>query len=113
MLWTRWREDHPQEDTLEIASRFNFRKVRPYMRRVGLRVEEAESVVDFLAYGNSHAGHVAFKFRMVADFSVMTRDLVRATWLWWRPSLPHGGTVVLPAARGQATAIGLHGRFRG
>ena len=40
---------HPEEDTLELASRFDLRKVHQYMRRVGLRVEETGSVVDFLA----------------------------------------------------------------
>ena len=48
-LWTRWCGYHPEEDTLELASRFELRKVNQYMRRVGLRVEEAGSVVDFLA----------------------------------------------------------------
>jgi len=48
-LWTRWWGYHPEEDTLELASRFVLRKVHQYMRRVGLRVEEAGSVVDFLA----------------------------------------------------------------
>jgi len=37
------------------------------MRRVVLRVEEAGSVVDFPAEDNSHAGHVVFKLRIVAD----------------------------------------------
>jgi len=69
-LWTGWWGYHPEEDTLELASRFAPRKVHQYMRPVGLRVEEAGSVVDFLAYDNSHAGHVAFKFRIVADFWV-------------------------------------------
>jgi len=48
-LWTRWWGYHPEEDTLELASRFDLRKVHQYMRRVGLRVEEAGSVVDFVA----------------------------------------------------------------
>ena len=48
-LWTRWWGYHPEEDPLELASRFDLRKVHQYMRRVGLRVEEAGSVVDFLA----------------------------------------------------------------
>ena len=47
--WTRRWAYHPEEDTLELASRFDLRKVHQYMRRVGLRVEEAGSVVDFLA----------------------------------------------------------------
>ena len=53
-LWTRRRGCpprggfHPEEDTLELASRFDRRKVHQYMRRVGLRIEEAGSVVDFL-----------------------------------------------------------------
>ena len=38
-LWTRWWGYHPEEDTLELASRFDLRKVHQYMRRVGLRVE--------------------------------------------------------------------------
>ena len=67
-LWTRWCGYHPEEDTLELASRFELRKVNQYMRRVGLRVEEAGSVVDFLALDNSHAGHVVFKSRIVTDF---------------------------------------------
>ena len=36
------------EDTLELASLFDLRKVHQYMRRVGLRVEEAVADVDFL-----------------------------------------------------------------
>ena len=48
-LWTRWWGYHPDEDTLELASRFDLRKVHQYMRRVGLRVEEEVAVVDFLA----------------------------------------------------------------
>jgi len=48
-LWTRWCGYHPEEDTLELASRFDLRKVYQYMRRVGLLVEETRSVVDFLA----------------------------------------------------------------
>jgi len=48
-LWTRWWGYHPEEDTLELASRFDLRKVHQYMRRVGLRVEESGSVIDFLA----------------------------------------------------------------
>ena len=48
-LLTRWWGYHPQEDTLELASRFDLRKVHQYMRLVGLRVENAGSVVDFLA----------------------------------------------------------------
>jgi len=46
-LWTRWWGYHPEEDTLELASRFDLPKVHQYMRRVGLRVEEAGSVIDF------------------------------------------------------------------
>ena len=48
-LWTRWWGYHPEEDTLELASRFDKRRVHQYMRRVGLRVEVAVAVVDFLA----------------------------------------------------------------
>jgi len=48
-LCTRLSGSHPEKDTLELASRFDLRKVRQYMRRVSLRVEEAGSVVDFLA----------------------------------------------------------------
>ena len=48
-LRTRWWGYHPEEDTLELASRFDLRKVHQYMRRVGLRVEETGSVVDLLA----------------------------------------------------------------
>jgi len=48
-LWNCWWGYHPEEDTLELASRFDRRSVHQYMRRVGLRVEEAEWVVDFLA----------------------------------------------------------------
>jgi len=48
-LWTRWWGYHPDEDTLEFASRFDLRKVHQCMSRVGLRVEEAVAVVDFLA----------------------------------------------------------------
>jgi len=48
-LWTRWRGYHPEEDTLEFLSRFDLRKAHQYMRRVGLRVKETGSVVDFLA----------------------------------------------------------------
>jgi len=39
----------PERDTLELTSRLVLRKVHQYMRHVGLRVEEARSVVDFLA----------------------------------------------------------------
>ena len=67
-LWTHWCGYHPEEDTLELVSRFDLRKVHQYMRRVGLRVEEAGSVVDFLALNNSHAGHVVFKSCIVAEF---------------------------------------------
>ena len=35
-LWTGWWGYHPEEDTLELASRFASRKVHQYMRRVGL-----------------------------------------------------------------------------
>jgi len=66
-LWTRWWEYHPEEDTLELASLFDLRQMHQYMRRVGLRVEEAGSVVDFLASDNVHAGHVGFKFQIVVD----------------------------------------------
>jgi len=55
-LWTRWWEYHPEEDTFELASRFDLRKVHQYMRRVGLGVEEAGTVVDFLTQGKSRAG---------------------------------------------------------
>ena len=48
-LWTRWQGYHPEEDTLELASRFDLRKVHQYLRRVGLRVKKTGSVVDFLA----------------------------------------------------------------
>jgi len=48
-LWSRWWGYHPEEDTLELARRFDQRKVHQYMRRMGPRVEEARSVVDFLA----------------------------------------------------------------
>ena len=48
-LRTRWWGYHPDEDTLELASRLDLRKVHRYMRRVGLRVEEEVAVVDFLA----------------------------------------------------------------
>jgi len=48
-LWTRWWGYHPDEDTLELASRVDLHKVHQCMRRVGLRVEEAVAVVDFLA----------------------------------------------------------------
>jgi len=48
-LWTRWWGYDPKEDTLLLASRFDLRNLHHYMRRVGLRVEEAGSVVDFLA----------------------------------------------------------------
>jgi len=48
-LWTRWWGYHPEEDTLELVSRFDLRKVHQYMRRVALRVEGTGSVVDFLA----------------------------------------------------------------
>jgi len=48
-LWTRWWGYHPEEDTLALASRFDLRMVHQYMRRVGLRVEETGSVLDFLA----------------------------------------------------------------
>jgi len=47
--WTHWCGCNPEEDTLELASRFDRRKVHQYIRRVGLRVEEAGTVVDFLA----------------------------------------------------------------
>ena len=47
-LWTRWWGYHPEEDTLLLASRFDLPKVHQYMRRVGLRVEEARPVVYFL-----------------------------------------------------------------
>jgi len=40
-LWTRWKGYHPEEDTLELASWFDRRKVHQYTRRVGLQVEEA------------------------------------------------------------------------
>ena len=48
-LWTRWCVYHPDEGTLESASRLDLRKAHQYMRRVGLRFEEAVAVVDFLA----------------------------------------------------------------
>ena len=48
-LGTHWWGYHPEEDTPELASRLDLRKVHQYMRRVGLRVEEAGSVADFLA----------------------------------------------------------------
>jgi len=112
-LWTRWWGYHPEEDTLELASRFDLRKVHQYMQRVSLRVEEAGSAIDFLAQDISHAKHVVFKFRVVADFRVSTRVPVGATWPWWRPSLPHGGTAASLATRGRTNAIGSHGRSQG
>jgi len=48
-LWTRWWGYHPEKETFELASRFDLRTVHQYMRRVRLRVEEAGSVVDFIA----------------------------------------------------------------
>jgi len=60
-LWTRWWGYHPEENTLELASRFDLRKVHQYMRRVGLPVEETGSVVDFLASGDSRAGIRGFQ----------------------------------------------------
>jgi len=47
--WTRWWGYHPEEDSLEFASRYDLRKVHQYMRRAGLRLEETGLVVDFLA----------------------------------------------------------------
>jgi len=38
-LWTRWWGSHLEKDTLELASRFDLRKVHQYMQHVGLRVE--------------------------------------------------------------------------
>jgi len=99
-LWTRWWGYHPDEDTLELASRFDKRKVHQYMRRVCLRVEEAGSVVDFLAQGNSHLGHVVFKFRIVAFFSGSTRVPVGTTWPGWRPSRLRDGLAVFSVTRG-------------
>jgi len=48
-LWTHCRGYHPDEDTLELASWFDLRKVHQYMRHVGLPVEEAVAVVVLLA----------------------------------------------------------------
>jgi len=74
---------HPEEDTLELASRFDLRKVHQYMRRVGLRVEEAGSVVDFLAQVDFNVGHVGFQVPNRGRFSFSTRVPVGATWPWW------------------------------
>jgi len=94
-LWTRWWWYHPNKDTLELASRFDVRKVTQYMRRVGLRVEEAGSGVEFLDKDSSHAGHVGFKCRVVADswfrhVSGRSRVAVAATvpTAWRNGSLP-------------------------
>jgi len=48
-FWIRWWGYHPEEDTLEVASRFDLRKVHQFMQRVGVPVEESGSVIDFLA----------------------------------------------------------------
>ena len=77
-LGTHWWGYHPEEDTPELASRLDLRKVHQYMRRVGLRVEEAGSVADFLAKGSSHAGQVVFKYRIVADLRLQRV-------FWWGP----------------------------
>jgi len=48
-LCIRWSGYHPDEAALELASRLDLRMVHQYTRRVGLRLEEAVAVVDFLA----------------------------------------------------------------
>jgi len=55
-LWTRWWVYYASEDTLELASRIDLRKGHQYMRRVGLLVEEAVAVVEFLDQGNALPG---------------------------------------------------------
>ena len=82
-LRTRWWGYLPKEDTQELNSRFDLRKVHQYMRRVGLRVEEAGSVVDFLALVDFHVGHVGFQVPNRGGFSFTTRVPVGATWPWW------------------------------
>ena len=112
-LWTRWWGYHPEEDTLELASRFDLRKVHQYMRRVGLRVEEAGSVVDFLAKGiPARGGHVVFVFRIVAGFG--QRHVLR-----WGPQGRGGdhpcraaGWWPSPCPWTRAKSIGHRGRVR-
>ena len=82
-LRTRWWGYHPKEDTQELNSRFDLRKVHQYMRRVGLRVEEAGSVLDIFAQVDFHAGHVGFQAPNRGGFSFTTRVPVGATWPWW------------------------------
>jgi len=77
-LWTPWWGYHPEEDTLELASRFDLRKVHQYMRRVGLRVEETGSVVDFLAQGDSRVGTRGFQVSRRGNSSSGTRVRVGA-----------------------------------
>jgi len=77
-LWRRWWGYHPEEDSLVLASRFDLRKVHQYMRRVGLRVEEAGSVVDFLALGDSRAGTRGFQVSSRGRPSAVTRVRVGA-----------------------------------
>ena len=60
-LCIRWSGYHPDEAALELASRLDLRMVHQYTRRVGLRLEEAVAVVDFLAYGNPPGGTRGFQ----------------------------------------------------
>lgn len=46
-LWTRWWGYHPDEDTLELPSKFDRRKVDEYKRREGLPIEDGR-------HGGSH-----------------------------------------------------------
>jgi len=102
-LWTRWWGLHPEKDTLELTSRFDLRKVHQYMRRVGLRVEETGSVVDFLAQGDSRAGTRGFQVSSRGKPSAGTRVRVgargrggdhhcRTTGRWSSPWLETGST---------------------
>jgi len=48
-LRTRWRGCYPDEDTLDLASRFDVRGAHHFMRRVGLHGRETGAVVNFRA----------------------------------------------------------------
>ena len=112
-LWICWWGYRPEEDTLELASRFDLRKVHQYMLRVGLRVKEAGSVVDFLAQKDSREGTRGFEVSSRERPLAVTRVRVGGTWPRWRSALPCHGMVVLPVAQDLATSTGSYGNARG
>jgi len=91
-----------------MAAPFDLRKEHQLMRRAGLPVEEAVTVVDFLALGESlSGGDAVLKFRIVPDSWPAPRVSLGATW---RKSgivdvAGRGGSDGRPVPTGAAVAV--------